>query len=83
MPIKFEIVTANATRAVRGDDLVAHAAANGLTLSPRVGGKHLRPELQGMPELEGFCGPMWGGFDEAGTPVIRYEDWPSYDRLSR
>jgi prefoldin subunit 5 len=43
----------------------------------------LRKELQGQPKFQGLCGPMWGGTDENGDPVIRYEDWASYEVLSR
>ena len=45
-------------------------------------GKHLRPELQGQPKFKGLCGPMWGGRDDKGRPVIRYEDQKTYDSLS-
>jgi hypothetical protein len=42
----------------------------------------LRAELQLQPKIQGFCGPMWDGFDANGLPVIRYEDQTSYNTLS-
>lgn len=54
----------------------------------RVGGQHLIEHLRGQPCLKGLCGPMHDEErDEKGSPtgkpMIRYEDWPAYDRLSR
>lgn len=43
----------------------------------------LRPELRDKPQLEGYCGPMWGGLTPQGAPILRYETWAAYDRLSR
>lgn len=40
------------------------------------------PELQGMPILEGFVGPMFGG-REGGLFVVRYEAQSIHDLLSR
>lgn len=40
-------------------------------------GKHYcesaKEELQGMPKLDGFLGPMYNGTDYEGNTVIRYE----------
>jgi len=41
-----------------------------------------RAELQGQPKLSGLYGPMWGGYDENGAPVIRYESPDAYRLLS-
>lgn len=46
-------------------------------------GTQLREELRGQPKFEGLCGPMWGGTTAEGDPIIRYEDWDSYNVLSR
>ena len=35
-----------------------------------------RAELDNMPKLVGFAGPMWDG------NKIRYEDWETYDVMS-
>jgi hypothetical protein len=43
---------------------------------------HLRAELQLQPSIQGFCGPMYDGINEAGLPVVRYEDQASYNTLS-
>jgi hypothetical protein len=45
------------------------------------GGRHLREELRGEPVFEGLCGPMWGGIN-GGLPVVRYETWAVYERMS-
>jgi hypothetical protein len=42
----------------------------------------LRPELQLQPKIQGFCGPMFDGYDANGLPVVRYEDQASYNTLS-
>lgn len=57
--------------AVRGFDF------DGFSENPR-----LRPELQGQPKFKGVLGPMWGGEDDEGQPIVRYEDQSAYDRLS-
>lgn len=41
----------------------------------------LRAELQGQPELDGLCGPMYGGTKNDKT-VIRYETPKMYEMLS-
>lgn len=41
-----------------------------------------RVELQGAPILKNFCGPMYGGEDNQGRAVIRYESQKVYDILS-
>lgn len=43
----------------------------------------LREELRGQRQIDGFAGPMWGGHDDDGQPIIRFEDWAAYERLSR
>jgi len=42
----------------------------------------LRPELQGQPQFAGLVGPMWGGHDADGNPIVRYEDSETNDRMS-
>lgn len=37
-----------------------------------------RRELQGQPLLVSFLGPMFGGYDKDGIPVIRYESREEY-----
>lgn len=54
----------------------------------RCGGQHLLEHLRGQPCLKGLCGPMHDEERDAdgrptGQPMLRYEDWPAYDRLSR
>lgn len=41
-----------------------------------------RKELQGQPKLKGLYGPMFGGINEAGVTVIRYETAEAYKMLS-
>jgi hypothetical protein len=46
-------------------------------------GGQLREELQRRQQFKGLCGPMWGGMDAAsGLPIVRYETWAVYERLS-
>lgn len=40
-----------------------------------------RKELWDQPKFDGLAGPMWGG-EENGEPILRYEDWKAYDKLS-
>lgn len=63
------------------DQLVAAMEVRGMTYDKIETGRQLREELQGQPRFNGVAGPMWGG-EEEGQPVIRYEDWKAYDRLS-
>lgn len=46
------------------------------------GGTQLREQLVGQPKFSGVAGPMWGGIGPDGEPIIRYENWPAYERLS-
>lgn len=84
---KFQIVTNGARQSDRfeTDDPIAAFAERGYQMQhlapPRL--RVLRAELQDQPVFAGLCGPMWGGTDEAGKPIIRYEDWKSYEILSR
>jgi len=81
---KFQIVTNSASQSERFDtfDPVAAFAARGFQHIGTQNATHLRKELQGQPQFAGLTGPMWGGTDPDGTPVIRYEDWESYKVLS-
>ena len=42
----------------------------------------LRRELIGHPVFHSFHGPMWGGTDESGSPVVRYENPRALEILS-
>ena len=42
----------------------------------------LRQELIGQPVFGALYGPMWGGHDAEGEPIVRYEDSGANDRLS-
>tara|TARA_B100001939_G_C16629690_1_gene482889 strand:- start:119 stop:331 length:213 start_codon:yes stop_codon:yes gene_type:complete len=39
---------------------------------------HLRKELIGKPKFKGLAGPMYDGED-----CVRYEDWETFEILSR
>jgi len=85
MTTNVEIVTANATQAQRFTtaDIFAAMEIRGYNFSGKVAGAPLRAELHNMPKFTNLYGPMWGGLNDAGEPVIRYEDPTSYDVLSR
>jgi hypothetical protein len=66
-------------------DAVAALPALGYALdkADEPGGRVLRDELKHRPTFKGLAGPMWGGVDKAtGLPIIRYETWAAYERLS-
>jgi len=44
--------------------------------------RRLRRELIGHPVFQNFHGPMWGGTDESGSPVVRYENPRAAEILS-
>ena len=77
----FQIVTLN------GSTYAADAAeveALGYALDTgRTGGNRLRAELRGQPCFRGLCGPQWGGLNESGGPIVRYETWEAYKFYSR
>ena len=82
----FEIIITTATSAMerhRPESVEAWAEANGIAITGTQDNPRLHPELQGHPKLSGFCGPAWGGTNEAGAPVIRYEDAATYAALSQ
>jgi hypothetical protein len=81
----FQIVTNNARTAevFETTDPVADFAARGFTYTGPETHGHLRAELRRKPRFEGLAGPMWGGTTPEGDPIIRYEDWDSYNVLSR
>jgi hypothetical protein len=86
----FQIITTVDGRPATGeqtfetDDPYAAFDIRGFRMELGKGGAdYLREELRGQPKFAGLCGPMWGGTDEQGRPIIRYEDWRSYDFLSR
>jgi hypothetical protein len=83
---KYQIVTNKAR-----DSEIIESACHPIVAFAERGFRHCgfnnnrvnRVELQGQPKFEGLCGPMWGGTEPDGTPVVRYEDWGSYEVLSR
>lgn len=83
MPPKAQaiLVTMSGTQcAPLGVDLVAWMAARGFKHSGfSIPGRTTRPELRNQPEFDGLCGPMWGGEDHP----LRYEDWQTYEEMSR
>lgn len=62
-------------------DMEAFGAACGYQFEGIEAAPRLREELRGHPKFRELCGPMWGG-EKDGEPVIRYESWPAYERLS-
>jgi hypothetical protein len=81
----IEIVSnqATASEIVETDDVVHALETRGYWFSGAVAPRYLRPELQGHPRFTNCAGPMWGGTDPQGRPIIRYEDLESYEILSR
>jgi hypothetical protein len=79
---KFQLVTNKATKAEVFDHAVVAFAERGFVLAAYMDNPRVRTELQGQPKFEGLYGPMWGGWDDDGQAVIRYEDHGSYDFLS-
>jgi hypothetical protein len=65
------------------DDIAAIELRGFALDGERCGGQHLREELRGQPCFKGLAGPMWGGHDDNGEPIIRYEEWSVYELLSR
>jgi hypothetical protein len=63
-------------------DIIAWAEVNGFTPYYPRPNLRLRPELHLQPSIAGLVGPMYDGVNEAGLPVIRYEDQDSYNTLS-
>jgi hypothetical protein len=81
----FHLVTNNARKLdiIDTTDQIAEFEARGFkTTGPETRGC-LREELRRKPKFEGLCGPMWGGTADNGDPIIRYEDWDTYNILSR
>jgi hypothetical protein len=82
---KFQIVTNGARKSERFDTFhpIECFAARGYEYHGEEQSTRLREELRGQPKFKGLAGPMWGGTDENGDAIIRYEDWQSYEILSR
>jgi hypothetical protein len=59
-------------------EFMKHLAHKGIAINGIETNFRLREQLQGQPNLSGFCGPMWGGRDGSGTPRIRYESTEFY-----
>ena len=79
MEVLFQIVTA------RNSMALTQAQVEGLYKTKPKGeaNSRLRPELRDKPEIEGFAGPMWGGWrDAAGEPVY-YESGRDLDENAR
>ena len=77
----FQIVTLNGSTYAAD---TAEVEALGYALdTARTGGDHLRAELRGQPCFMGLCGPQWGGLNESGGPIVRYETWEAYKFYSR
>lgn len=81
---KYQIVTNKARKGeiFESTDPIADFAARGFKFTRLETQGHLREELRRKPKFEGLCGPMWGGTDDEGNAIIRYEDWDSYNFLS-
>jgi hypothetical protein len=77
----YLVVSKNGIETFRSREaLLARYTATGESTGPNY--RHLKPELQGQPVIDGLCGPMWG--DRKGDVVtVRYEDWETYNLLSR
>ncbi|KFN13784.1 hypothetical protein [Bacillus pseudomycoides] len=45
--------------------------------------KSIRTQLQMQPRFHAFLGPMWGGYNDNGQPIIRYESTQAYNELSQ
>jgi hypothetical protein len=69
--------TLDSQRALYDHMQAARAEFRGVESSPA-----LRQELRGQPRFDKFCGPMWGGADEDGGYVVRYEDRGANEALS-
>lgn len=95
--MKYRIVTESAVEDFDSTErFLAAMAERGATYmgdrAQYTGPIKLRPELVGQPTFREFAGPMWGGYLNAdgsynfsgfGMPSVRYEDWPTYERMSR
>lgn len=64
-------------------DIINSMKAIGFIASGIEAGEHLREELRGKPQFNGLCGPQYDRDFETGEFILRYEDWESYDILSR
>jgi len=80
----FHVVTNRARKldVFETTDPVAAFAERGFTFTGPETHGHLRAELRRQPRFEGLAGPMWGGTADNGDPIVRYEDWDSYNFLS-
>ncbi len=83
--MKIQIVTNRASKSAMFNGYEEVEAA-GFELEPpaQYEASILRQELRGQKQIKNLCGPMWGGYCRfSGEPILRFEDWPSYERLSR
>lgn len=74
--VKCELVTANKTFVMDMTDLEWSDLYIGEYRNPNT-----RKELQGLPRLKGFVGPMYNGLDENGHAKFRYETKEVYDSI--
>ena len=81
--MKYHVVTEKATKLEEFNSVEELTAKYPDDGSRREFSTHLMEELRGRPKLKDMCGPCWGGNADNGEPIIRYEDWPSYEILSR
>ncbi len=74
---KIEVITANKT---------FYPTITDLEFSSLYIGEHhnqnTRECLQGLPRLDGFCGPMYNGTDSEGNTIIRYESIEVYNSIA-
>ena len=80
----FQVVTTSdeGMTAVFTEDMTAWAEDNFAEITGTHANLRNRPELQGHPKLRGYVGPCWGGYNDQGDPIIRYEDAETYAQLS-
>lgn len=91
--MKLQFVTDKATKSTMYESAEAAIAAGMVqkgtsknyakTLAQNPGAAVPRQMLWDQPKFEGFCGPSYGKDYETGEECLRYEDWESYEILSR
>lgn len=75
--IRCDLVTATKTFTMDMTDLEWSDLYIGEYRNPNT-----RAELQGLPRLKGFNGPMYNGLDENGNAKFLYETKEVYDSIS-
>lgn len=79
---RYQIVLSDHTLDLDSDQLFPALEARGFPHRGFNKSRALRGELQGRPEFDNLCGPMWGGVSPDGLPVVRYEAWAVNAALS-